>query len=178
MEAARPRSLSLSLLIITGSMGSGKTAVMAEASDILALRGIPHAAIDLDMLGFGHLAAATPSDNVMYRNLQAVAQNYAALGVDRLLLARAIENRTDLERCVSAVAAREIKICRLTASIETMMQRVGSRELGIGRARYIERVITLNDVLGHARLENFAISNEDRPLTDVANELLERAAWL
>jgi adenylate kinase len=35
-----------SLLIITGTMGAGKTTVLGEASDILALRQIPHAAID------------------------------------------------------------------------------------------------------------------------------------
>ena len=90
MEAAGLRSLS-SLLIITGSMGSGKTAVMAEASDILRMRGIPHAAIDLDILGLAQLPDAAPSDDVMYRNLQAVAQNYAALGLDRFLLARAVK---------------------------------------------------------------------------------------
>ena len=40
-----------SLLIITGTMGAGKTAVLGEASDILAQRQIIHAAIDLDAVG-------------------------------------------------------------------------------------------------------------------------------
>jgi hypothetical protein len=173
MDAARPRSL----LIIAGSMGSGKTAVMGEASDILALRGIPHAAIDLDTLGFAHLPGATSNDGVMYRNLQAVAGNYTALGIDRFLLARAIETRADIERCVAAVAAKEVKVCKLTASLETMRQRIGSRELGVCRGKYIERVTILNDILDQARLENFVVTNEGRPLTDVANEVLERARW-
>ena len=47
------------LLIITGTMGAGKTAVLAEASDILALRQIAHAAIDLDALGLAHLPFGT-----------------------------------------------------------------------------------------------------------------------
>jgi cytidylate kinase len=174
MKAAGPRSL----LIITGSMGSGKTAVMAEASDILALRGIPHAAIDLDMLGMAHVPAAAENDDVMYRNLQAVWHNYAALGVDRLLLARAIEDQAALERCLSAVAAKDVKVCRLNASVETMRRRVGSRESGVGRDKYMERVKSLNKILDHARLENFVIANEGRPLPEVANEVLERARWL
>jgi hypothetical protein len=33
-----------------GTMGAGKTAVLGEASDILAKRHIVHAAIDLDAL--------------------------------------------------------------------------------------------------------------------------------
>jgi len=35
-----------SLLIINGTMGAGKTAVLGEASDILAQRGIVHAAME------------------------------------------------------------------------------------------------------------------------------------
>lgn len=174
MKAVGPRSL----LIITGSMGSGKTAVMAEASDILALRGIPHAGVDLDMLGVAHQPDGAENDDVMYRNLQAVWQNYAALGVDRLLLARAIESRAHLERCVVAVGAKEVVVCRLAASLETMQERVGSRELGVGRNKYIERVKMLNDAVDHAQLENFAVINEGRLLTEVATEVLESAGWL
>jgi hypothetical protein len=68
-----------SLLIITGTMGAGKTTVLGEASDILALRHIVHAAIDLDALGLAHLPSATGNDAVMYKNLQAVSKNYASL---------------------------------------------------------------------------------------------------
>jgi phosphoglycolate phosphatase-like HAD superfamily hydrolase len=114
----------------------------------------------------------------MYRNLRAVAQNYAAAGVDKLLVARAIETQAELERCVSTVGAKNIMVCRLKASIQTMQQRVASRELGIGRDEYIERVISLHETLDRAALENFVITNEDRALTDVANEVLERAGWL
>jgi hypothetical protein len=96
-----------SLLIITGSMGSGKTSVLAEASDILALRHIVHAAIDLDALGLAHLPSAAGNDGVMYRNLESVCKNYAALGVTRLLLARAMESREELELCKGIVSARE-----------------------------------------------------------------------
>jgi cytidylate kinase len=175
MKAARQRSPSL--LIITGSMGSGKTTVMAEASDILALRRIPHAAIDLDTLGLAHLASGAANDTVMYRNLQAVAHNYAVLGVDRFLVARAIESQFALQSCIAAVAAREVIVCRLAAPVETMQQRVQSRELGMSRNKYIERVAILNTALDRAGLENFVIINEGRPLHDIANEVLERAGW-
>src|SRR6266849_5589458 len=70
-------------------MGAGKTTVLAEASDILALRNITHAAIELDALGLAGLPSAASNDGVMYRNLQSVCKNYASLGVRRLLLARA-----------------------------------------------------------------------------------------
>jgi adenylate kinase len=43
------------VIVITGSMGAGKTTVLGEASDLLAAHGITHAAIDLDALGVSHL---------------------------------------------------------------------------------------------------------------------------
>jgi predicted ABC-type ATPase len=43
-------NLKVTLLIITGTMGSGKTTILAEASDILKRLDVSHAAIDLDAL--------------------------------------------------------------------------------------------------------------------------------
>lgn len=167
-----------SLLIITGTMGAGKTSVLGEASDILALHGIAHAAIDLDALGLAYLPSAAGSDGVMYGNLRSVCENYASLGVRRLLVARAIEGRAELELCSGVVSALTTVICRLTASIEAMEQRVRLRELGVSQRGYVARVAELNTILDRARLENFTISNEKRPLTDVAHELLVKAGWI
>ena len=88
--------LTESLLIITGTMGAGKTAVLAESSDILAQRQIVDAAIDLDALGLSHLPSAARSDGVMYDNLRSICKNYVDLGVQRFLVARAIEDRAQL----------------------------------------------------------------------------------
>ncbi len=173
-----PGALTESLLIITGSMGAGKTSVLGEASDILALRHIAHAAIDLDALGAAHLPSASGNDGVMYRNLQSVCENYASLGVSKLLLARAVENHAELELCRSAASAKGVVVCRLTASVCTMEQRIKERESGLSQREYVARVTKLNDILDRARLENFAISNEDRSLSEVAYEMLLKAGWI
>jgi hypothetical protein len=167
-----------SLLIITGSMGAGKTSVLAEASDILTLRHIVHAAIDLDTLGLAHLPSPASSNGVMYRNLQSICENYAALGVTRLLLARAMENRTELERYRSAVSAKNTAICRLTAGLGEMQQRVRKRESGVLQREFVDRVAILDAILEHARLEDFTIINEGRSLNDVAQEMLMKAGWI
>ena len=44
----------------------------------------------------GTRASAAPSDDVMYDNLRSVCGNYAALGVERFLVARALENGAQL----------------------------------------------------------------------------------
>jgi len=166
------------LLIITGSMGAGKTSVLAEASDILALQHVAHAAIDLDALGLGYLPTAAANDDLMYRNLQSVCENYASAGVTRFLLARAIETQTALDRCRSIVSAGNSVVCRITASLETMESRVKLRELGVSQRQYVARVAVLNAILDRVRLENFTIANENRPLTEVANEMLAKAGWI
>jgi hypothetical protein len=172
-----------SLLIITGTMGAGKTAVLGEASDILAHRQIVHAAVDLDALGLAHLpsaapATATPTDGVMYDNLRSICGNYAALGVQRFLVARAIEDGAQLKLCRDIIAAVNTVVCRLTASIEAMERRVQIRDSGISQRELVARVAKLNVILDHARLEDFAVANENRSLTDVALEMLAKAGWI
>jgi hypothetical protein len=170
--------LTESLLIITGTMGAGKTAVLAEASDILARRQIVHAAIDLDGLGLAHLPSASRSDGVMYDNLRSICRNYAALGVQRFLVARAVEDYAQLKLCRDIVPAVNTVVCRLTASIEAMKRRVQTRDPGMSRRESVARVAKLNVILDGARLEDFAVANENRSLTEVALEVLAKAGWI
>jgi hypothetical protein len=166
------------LLIITGTMGAGKTAVLGEASDILASLQIVHAAIDVDALGLAYLPLAASSDGVMYDNLRSICGNYGAHGVRKFLLARAIEDDERLKLCRQIVPAANTVVCRLTASIETMTRRVETRDSGMLQPKYVARIEELSAILHRARLEDFAVANENRPLTDVAREVLVKAGWI
>jgi len=167
-----------SLLIITGSMGAGKSSVLGEASDILTLQNIPHAAIDLDAFGLAYLPPGASNDAAMYRNLQSVCKNYASLGVRRFLVARAIEDRATLEHCSKAVSAKNTVVCRLSASIATMRQRVKMRESGAFQGQFVARVKKLNSILDRARLEDFTVATEHRSLSQIAREMLLKAGWI
>ncbi len=167
-----------SLLVITGTMGAGKTTVLGEASDILALLHMAHAAIDLDALGLAHLASTASNDDVMYRNLRSICRNYASIGVGHFLLARALENRAELELCRGVVSASNTIVCRLTASIKTMQQRVKMREQGISQREYVAGVAKLNRTVDRAQLEDFVITSENRSVTEIAHEMLVRAEWI
>jgi hypothetical protein len=159
-------------------MGAGKTSILGEASDILALRHIAHAAIDLDALGLAYLPSTASNDGVMYRNLQSICENYASIGVTRVLVARAIEDRAELELCRSAVSALNTVVCRLTASVETMQQRVKMRESGVSQLEYVARVADLSRTLDGAQLEDFVVTGERRSVTEVAKEMLVKAEWI
>ena len=69
-------------------------------------------------------------------------------------------------------------MCRLVANLETMQGRVRRRELGIESPQNVARVAKLAAILASACLEDFTVVNQDRPLTDVAAEMLVRAGWL
>jgi len=114
----------------------------------------------------------------MYQNLQSTWANYAHAGLTRLLLARAVEDRIELEQCRNAVSGAKFVICRLTASLKTIQHRVQTRETGTLQNTYIARVAELNSILDRAHLEDFSLSNENRSVTEVAHEMLVRAAWL
>jgi adenylylsulfate kinase-like enzyme len=169
--------MSIRVIVVTGSMGSGKTTVLGEASDILSACGIVHAAVDLDALGSAPLSEAVSRD-LMYRNLASIWANCAAAGVNRLLLAEAVQNRDELDRIRRAIPDAELIVCRLTAELETMRQRVRVREPGMLREQFLARVTALNRVLDDARLEDFSIANENGSVTEVARRMLKSAGWL
>ena len=128
-------------------------------------------------MGLAHLDSGE-TKAVMYRNLHCVCKNYADLGVKRLLLARAIEDRNELELCCRVVSATSTVVCRLTASMETMEGRVRMRESGVMQQDYLARVAKLNAILDRARLEDFTISSENRSVTEIAEHLLVKAGWM
>jgi hypothetical protein len=166
-----------SLLIISGSMGSGKTSVLGEASDLLTAKGIVHAAIDLDAIGAAHLPPGA-ADHVRCRNLAAICRNYAAEGVAMFLLAGAIEDAQDLERIRLAAQADAVIVVRLSARLHTMEQRIRTRETGMLQSFFVARVAELEATLDRAHLEGTTISNDGRSITEVARELLIGAGWL
>ena len=89
-----------------------------------------------------------------------------------------MEDRPELELCRGVISATNTVVCRLTASIETMQQRVQTREAGVSQRKYVARVTKLNVILDRARLEDFTVTNENRSLTEVAHEMLVKAGWI
>jgi hypothetical protein len=114
----------------------------------------------------------------MYENLRSRYRNYAALGVQRFLLARAIESQAELKRYRQIIPASNVVVCRLVANIASLKRRIEMRESGMLRQNYIDRVSMLDEILSRAQLEDFTISNERRPVTEVATELLVKCRWI
>jgi len=165
------------LLIITGTMGVGKTATLDEVTDLLADAGVTHACVDLDGLGLFHIVPAPPPD-LIFRNLDALFASYLATGVRCFVVAAALERHSDLDRIRRPLGDPSIKVCRLTAPLAIAEARVSQRELGIHRNRYVERTAELDRLLSAARLEDFCIDSSQASVTEVARQLLSMAGWL
>jgi hypothetical protein len=173
----REVSVSVRVLIISGSMGSGKTTVLGEVSDLLSAYGLAHGAVDLDAIGASGLPGEVLHE-LEGRNLEAVYANFLRAGIVRVLLAEAVESRVSLDRLLEGMPGAEVAICRLTASVETMQRRVRLREPGILQDRFARRSEELERILKDAALEDFTVDNNGRPITEVAQDVLRRAGWI
>jgi gluconate kinase len=165
------------VIILSGSMGCGKTTVLGEASDVLSTHYIAHACVDLDAIGTVLIPEDVAADLVR-RNLAGIYANFVSAGLSHVLLAEAVENRRDLDNLRGAMPEAEIVVCRLTAAFATMESRLRVREPGMNQAKLLARARELQQVLDAAQVEDFTVVNDDRSVTAIAHEVLERAGWL
>ena len=167
------------LLIISGSMGAGKTTVLSEASDLLAQAGIAHAAIDLDWLTVMHPQQDAYGQHLAIANLAAIWPNYVAAGAERLIVARVVEYEHELDLYRAAVPGARIVVCRLTAPLTLMHERLRVREPGMFQDQALARSTELAGILERAAIEDFTVGNgPGRQVGEVAYEVLTRAGWL
>jgi adenylylsulfate kinase-like enzyme len=86
-------------ILLSGPVGSGKTTLLLEIGDVLDDRGERYALVDLDWLAWVHLAPDTTHTvhEVLIENLRAVWGTYRRAGVERLVLARYLTRREQLD---------------------------------------------------------------------------------
>jgi adenylylsulfate kinase len=165
----------MNVLVISGSMGSGKTTVLGEASDLLEEAGVPHAILDLDCMAT--VGVSNPRE-VVNRNLAGVFQNISRAGLHYFIVADAIETVDELSRLQAAMPGAAVVVCRLTAALATLERRLRVREPGMKQDRFLARAAALQRVLDVAGLEHFTVANDGRHVTDVAREVLTKAQWI
>lgn len=167
------------VLLLTGTVGAGKTAVAMEVSEILAERGVPHAALDVDALSY---VFPRPTDDpfgqqVALANLAAVWANACTAGAERLVLAQVIEQRSELGGFRTAVPGARITVCRIAAPQALVQRRLEEREIGAGRDWHLRRSVELSAVLDEVRCEDLVVDNDGRTIRAVAEEVLDRIGW-
>jgi tRNA uridine 5-carbamoylmethylation protein Kti12 len=155
-------------VLLTGPIGAGKTALGADLAEMLGDRGIRTAVIDLDWLGW---VVPGPVDGLIERNLEAVWPNLRSEGVERLVLTRALDKSEQLDAVRAALPDVEVTVVNVSASPDTIAERLRRRDSGAVLEEHLAQQLEL------ARVENFEIENEGRPIRVVAEELLDRLGW-
>ncbi len=168
-------------ILVTGPVGVGKTTLIDEMSGLLRSAGVPHATVDFDQLTACY--PRSPEDDVWgtnlgLANLAALWRNYAALGADRLLLARVIEDRKELDGYRDAVPGAAIVVVRLRASPSTLQERIRRRGEGRGMEWHLDRAVELAPLMDKQRVEDFVVETEGRQPGELARETLRRVGWL
>lgn len=168
------------VIVVSGTIGAGKSTAAGAIRHELAAQG--HVCADIDLDALCQLSPTPANDpfnnNLGLANLKAVWPNYVVAGATHLVLARVVEGPDDRCRYADALPGCEIRIVRLVASAETRRQRIASREVeATSREWHLARTDILADRLQELALEDVVVSNDNRPIEDVAAEVLTQLGW-
>ena len=169
----------VSALLLTGTVGSGKTAVATEMGLLLEEGELPSAIVDLDWLGWVHLGTAFEGvERLIAGNLAAIWPNLRSAGVRRLVLVRAIHRRDAVDGLRRALPDADVTVVRLSSSGATVKERLQRRDTGPVLEEHLRQAVVMAELMDRAALEDFKVANDGRPLREVAAEILLRAGWV
>jgi hypothetical protein len=116
-------STAVPVLLVTGPIGVGKTAVLHEADALLIEAAAGHATVELEEIaGCWTDAMESSRASLVYQNLAALWSNFAAAGASRLLLSGLLEQRSEVRRVSEAVPGAEVTVVRLYAPLRRRPQ--------------------------------------------------------
>ena len=166
---------SCAAVLVTGVLGTGKTAVIEEMAAIMERMGAPFAAIDLDWLAWANLDDHGPeSERVLLANLAAVVATFREAGTTRFLLAGSVEGIAEADRLAAALGMPMATV-RLTAPIEVIERRLAA-DPTTGRRDDLERARLAIAAGAGSNLGDLVVAN-DGPIGQVADEILAWLGW-
>jgi broad-specificity NMP kinase len=169
-------------ILVTGPVGVGKTTMINRMSRLLREGNVPYATVDFDQLTAAY--PRSPSDDIWgtqlgLANLASMWRNYQAAGADRLLIARVLEARSELDSYRRAVPGAEITVVRLRAPLKALHARLRARGGSEASLKWhLDRAVELAPQMDESRVEDVLVETEDRDPTELAREILVKLGWL
>lgn len=167
-------------LLVTGTVGAGKTTTATVIGDELGALGVAYAVIDLDWL---RRSWPTPQDDpfnlaLELENLRVVARNFLRAGAQRLVLAGVLESQGDREKYERAVGIPLI-VCRLKVDLEHVQVRLKQRHLpGRELDWHLARSGQLDEVLQNGGIGEHVVAVAGQSPDQVARAVLAAVDWL
>lgn len=168
-------------VLLTGTLGSGKTVLAVEIGEVLEERGVPYAVVDLDWLGWIYPGPDGDEDapfRLIVANLTDAWPRFRAAGARRLVMARLVERREHVDALRRALPGLVLAVVRVDASPETAAARLRARDAGATLDHHLEESAAFREVVARAGVEDMVVSNDGRPIREVALEVLDRLGWL
>lgn len=167
------------VLLVTGPIGVGKTAVLHEADLLLIEAGADHATVEPEEVArcWPDTPDASSRLAFVYSNLATLWSNFAAVGATRLLLAALVERRSELRFVTEAIPDAAVTVVRLHAPLAVLEERIRRREPArpddeLAGARW------WTEQLERTRPEDHLVESDSRPIGEIAREVLHLAGWL
>lgn len=163
------------VIVITGTVGVGKSTVMRALSEALEARGIRHAAIDQDALRMVHpYPDGEPfGATVGYRNLAAIWPNLVGYDVRLMIIADVVEDMaSSCAAYVAAMPGARVTVIRLVVPIPLILRRLERRESGAGLEWHQRRAPELHGIQERENVGDLVINVGERPPHKIAEEIM------
>jgi len=166
------------ILLLTGTVGTGKTTVAVEIIEQLADMGLHCAVIDLDWLGWVNAGDDFHQyDKLIVQNVISVWPNYCAVGVEYLVLARGLTHREPVQTLQNVFSSTPIKVIRLIASRDILIKRLSQRDSGETLHEHLAEMNELNQIMDDLQLEEAAIVTDNLPVNMIAERIIDVTGW-
>jgi adenylylsulfate kinase-like enzyme len=171
-------SKNVSVLIVTGPTGVGKSVVADEVFEILRGQNVAITLINLDELGYSHPAPKNDPyhKSLRMKNLAAVWKNYREAGAQRVVIPWVVVRQEEVEQFRQAIPGADIYIVRLSAPLETIKERIYNRPMGGDAAWHTRRAAELIEVFATHSIGGAVIDTENKTIAAVAEEVVD--SWL
>jgi hypothetical protein len=170
----------LRVILVTGTVGVGKTSVLVEIGEVLDGRDEPYALVDLDWLAWlrpDPTGGATVL-GVLAENLGHVSATFRRAGVERLVLARAIRHGAEVAAIREALGPCDLTVARLVASHGVVEERLRRRDSGAQLAEHLAEAAAFAAEAEDADLGDMVVPTDDIGAAEAARVILQRAGWL
>ncbi len=174
-------AVEIRVLLLTGTIGVGKTTLAEAISEELHEQERRHALIDLDWLGQvyplpdGHQPY---SYQLALENLAAIWSNFIKAGAERAVVAGTILDREQLDRFRRAVGRGRVTVALVWAPEEMVKERIAKRDRGALLGDFLSRSAAVAAEIEAADIHDLVAVNNEIDPRPLARDLLRRLAWI